>query len=36
MTHLQNYAEQMGGFDFTYTQRYEQTEVETSNSKRKT
>jgi hypothetical protein len=22
MTHLQNYAEQMGGFDFSLTQRY--------------
>ena len=29
MAHLKNYAEQMGGFDYTFTQRYNFSHLET-------
>jgi len=35
MSHLQNYAEQMGGFDFTLTQRYPKYHIEINYLKRK-
>jgi hypothetical protein len=35
MSHLQNYADQMGGFDFTLTQRYGSAELETSFSRKR-
>lgn len=35
MNHLQNYAEQMGGFDFSLTQRYQRYNIETNYFKTK-